>query len=75
MVEVLEEVEALGCEHLDGAHTPAFAPAVVFGDGKCLVVDLEDFFGGIRGGGSIENGHELDYESESVAVGMGSVEV
>jgi hypothetical protein len=75
VAEVLEEVEALGREHLGGAHAPAVGPTVVSGDGERLVVDLEDFFGGVRGGGSIENKHGLDYESESVAVNLGSVEV
>ena len=71
MAEVLEEVKALGREHLGGAH----APTVVSGDGERLVMDLEDFFGGVHRGGGIENGHGLDYESESVAVGLGSIEV
>lgn len=71
VAEVLEEVEALGCEHLGAAYAPAVAPAVVSGDpgegvfgvglssdgvgngavGEVLVVGLEDFFGGVRGGG------------------------
>jgi hypothetical protein len=75
VAKVLEEVKVLGREHLGGAHAPAVAPTVVFEDGERLVMDLKDFFGGVRGGGGIENGHGLDYESESVAVGLGSVEV
>jgi hypothetical protein len=35
VAEVLEEVKALGREHLGGAH----APAVVSGDGERLVMD------------------------------------
>ena len=87
---MLEEFEALGCEHLGGAHVPVVAPAMVSRDlgegvfgmglgsdrvknevvGERLVVDLEDFFGGIRGGGD-DGGDGAKVEGHKRAIELG----